>query len=198
MAKWIRGSKTDWGFLKADHKGAYKQLLLDQEYVNLTLGALRRPTSGQWFAFAPWVPLFGAVSAVIHYNCFARIFPVLAIRIFGLPVFNYCDDFGALVPDLIKKAALQVFLCFAAVLGALVRVGKSQVDRAPTFLGHWGEFPIPDNDMILRISLPGPKKVKWENTTREFASKGGYFPYGLRGINWEIIAYPYLCFGEIR
>ena len=45
MDKRIRGSKTDWGFPKADHKDAYKQLLLDQEYANLTLVALRHPTS---------------------------------------------------------------------------------------------------------------------------------------------------------
>ena len=37
---------------------------------------------------------------------------------------------------------------------------KSEVDRALTFLGLWGEFPIPDNDMILRISLPEPKKER--------------------------------------
>ena len=108
MAKRIRGYKSEWAFFKADHKDAYKQLLLDQEYVGLTLVALRHPTSVQWFPFAPRVLLFGAVAAVIHYNCFARIFSVLPNRIFGLPVFNYFDDFGSLVPDLIKKAGMQV------------------------------------------------------------------------------------------
>ena len=53
----------------------------------------RRPTSEKWFAFVPKVFLFGAVSAVIHYNCFAGIFSVLANKILGLPVFNYFDDF---------------------------------------------------------------------------------------------------------
>ena len=68
MSKRIRGSMTAWGFFKADHKDAYKQLRLYQEYANLTLVALRRPTSEKWFAFVPKVLLFGAVSSVIHYN----------------------------------------------------------------------------------------------------------------------------------
>ena len=110
MANHIRNSKVPWGFFKADQKDAYKQLLLDQEYVNLTLAALSSPVSGLWYAFVPRVLLFGAVSSVIHYNCFARIFSVLANRILGLPVFNYFDDFFSLVPALIKRAGLQVFL----------------------------------------------------------------------------------------
>ena len=42
-----------------------------------------------------------------------------------------------------------------------------------TFLGLWGEFPGPDNDMILRISVTGHKKEKWANITHEFAAMGG-------------------------
>ena len=125
-AKRIRGSKSEWDVFKADNKDAYKQLLRDQEYANLTLVSLRHPTSGQWFAFAPRVLLFGAVSAVIHYNCFARIFSVLANKICGLPVFNYFGDFGSLVPDLIKKAGMQVLLCPTAVLGALMKGDNSR------------------------------------------------------------------------
>ena len=154
-------SKTAWGFFKADRKDAHNQLLIDQEYVNLTLAALRNPISCPWYAYAPRVLLAGAVPSVIHYNCFARIFSVLATRISGAPVFNYFDDFGPLVPDLIMKAGLRGFLGVAAVSGALMKGDKSQVDRALTFLGIWGEFPCPVNDMILRISLPGHKKEKW-------------------------------------
>ena len=172
MAKRILGSKVAWGFFKADHKDAYKQFLLDQEYVNLTLVALRRPTSEKWFAFVPKVLLFGAVSAVIHYNCFAMIFSVLANKISCIPAFNYFDDFGSLVPDIIKLAGLRVFLGFTTVPGAMTKDDKSQVDRALTFLGLRGEFPSPDNDILLIISLPEPKKEKWANITHEFASKG--------------------------
>lgn len=74
VAKLFRGSKKAWGFFKAGNKDAYKKLLRDQEYVGLILADLRNPTSRRWLAFAPRVPLFGAVSAVIHYNCW-WVFP---------------------------------------------------------------------------------------------------------------------------
>ena len=85
MAKHIRNSNVAWGFFKADHKDAYKQLLLDQEYANLTLVAIRNAASWIFYAFGRRVLLFGAVSEVIHYNCFSRIFSVLAKKIFGFP-----------------------------------------------------------------------------------------------------------------
>ena len=53
MANRIRSFKTAWGFLKADRKDAYKQLLLDRAYVNLTLVALRNHISCHWYAFVP-------------------------------------------------------------------------------------------------------------------------------------------------
>ena len=118
------------------------------------------------------VLLFGGVSSVTHYSCFARIFSVSARKICGLPVFNYFDDFGPLVPDLIKRAALHVFLGFTSLLWALMTDDKSHVDRAITFLGLWGELPCPDNDMIHTISLHGPKKGNWAYITIGWASKG--------------------------
>ena len=69
MSKHIYNSMVAWGFLKAYHKDAYKQLLLlDQGYVNLTLFPLISPASGLWYAFVPRVLLFGAPSSAIHYN----------------------------------------------------------------------------------------------------------------------------------
>ena len=176
MAKRIRGSKRAWGFFKADHKGAYKQLLLDQEYANLTLAALRRPTPEKWFAFAPKVMLFGEVSAAIRYNCCAVIFAVLANKIPGIPAFNYFGDFGSLVPDLVKLAGSRVFLGFTAVLGALTKDDKSQVGQSLAFLGLWGEFPNPDNDMLLRISLPEYKKENGLILRTILRLRGGRFP----------------------
>ena len=68
MSKHIYDSKAAWEFFKADRKDAYKQLLLDQEYVNITLVALRNPVSWIRYSFVRRVLLFGAASAVIHYN----------------------------------------------------------------------------------------------------------------------------------
>ena len=51
---------------------------------------------------------------------------------------------------------------------------KYQFDNALKFLGLWGEYPCPDSDMIIRISLPEPKKVKRGDITLDFASKGRF------------------------
>ena len=133
MTKSVRNPKAAWGFLKADHKDAYKQLLLDEEFVNLTLVGLRHPISGQRFAFGPMVLLFGAASEVIRYNFFAMAISVLANKILGLPVLNYFDDFGALVPDIIKEIGLGAFTWFTSELGALAEDGKSEVSRMLVF-----------------------------------------------------------------
>ena len=67
-------ANTKWTFLKADHDSAYKQLPLDPDCAGITVVTLRGPATSKWRAFFPRVLLFGAVSAVIHYNCFARSF----------------------------------------------------------------------------------------------------------------------------
>lgn len=81
MAKQVPPSGFDWAFIKGDHASAYKQLPLDPRYANLTVVAPRNPSSGLWEAFVPRVLLFGAVSAVIDYNCFFRALAVLLTNI---------------------------------------------------------------------------------------------------------------------
>ena len=118
--------------------------------------------------------MFGGVSEVIHYNCFAGIFSVLDRKIFGLPVLNYFDDIGPLVPDLVNRVGLQVFLGSTSLSVPLMKGDKSKVDKGLTFLGIWGEFPCPDNDMLLRISLHAHKKAKWADIAHDFAPKGDF------------------------
>ena len=88
-------TNTKWTFLKADHDSAYKQLPLDPDFAGITVVALRGPATSKWHSFFPRALLFGAVSAVIHYNCFARALAVLINHTLGIPVINYFDDFGA-------------------------------------------------------------------------------------------------------
>ena len=73
---------------------------------------------------------------------------------------------------MIKEAGLQVPLGFTPLLGALTKEDKSQADKALTFFGLRGEVPCPDNDMIIRISLPGPKKAGMADIALDVASKG--------------------------
>ena len=50
----------------------------------------------------PMIFLFGDAAAVISYNCFDRPLDVIINRACGIPVLNYFDDFGALVPAPIR------------------------------------------------------------------------------------------------
>ena len=84
----------------------------------------------------------------------------MANKILGLPVLNYFDDFGALVPDIIKEVGLKSLLRFTSVLGALMKDDKSEVDRVLVFLGLKGESPSPENGMVLRSPPLPPSKKK--------------------------------------
>ena len=89
LRKNVPNSGQSWVLLKADHRGAYKKLPLAPERCNLSIIALRFPSSGKWMGFIPRALLFGAVSAVIPYNCFSRAFAVLINRMFGIPLLSY-------------------------------------------------------------------------------------------------------------
>ena len=64
------GSSYDWSFFKADHQAAYKQLPLDPSETNLAITGLRNPKGNLWYGFYSRTLVFGAVSAVLHYNVF--------------------------------------------------------------------------------------------------------------------------------
>ena len=98
LAKMVSPSAMNWHFLKGGHASAYKQLPLDPQYANLTIVALRNPSTGLWMGFIPKVLLFGAVSAVIHYNCFSRRLAVIINRMLGIPMISYFDDYGPYPP----------------------------------------------------------------------------------------------------
>ena len=115
----VRNLRCQWSFFKADHEAAYKQLPLRPEHGNLTLVALRNPTSGKWVAFPPKALLFGAEAAVLHYNCFSRLASVIFNKIFGIPLLAYFDDFGALVPKRLCEKDLHTFEIFCDTLSLL-------------------------------------------------------------------------------
>ena len=65
-------SPTDqhWAFFKAAHKAAYKNLPLNPEQADACIAAIRNPPGGLWCGFRPRALLFGAVAALLRYNCF--------------------------------------------------------------------------------------------------------------------------------
>ena len=122
---------------------AYKQLPLDPEYIDLTIIASRCPSSGKWMGFDPRVLLFGAVSAVIHYNCFTREFDVIINRAFGIPLLSYYDDFGSIAPEILGQTSLETIHSDDKAITMILRDGKSEVGRRVKFLGLLGPFSHP-------------------------------------------------------
>ena len=109
------GSDREWPFFKTDHAASYKNLPSAPDSAKLCLATLRNPTDGKWYGFWPRALLFGAVAAVLHYNCFSRIIAVLANRIFGLPMVNYFDDLGCLILSQISRTGLNNFREFSGL-----------------------------------------------------------------------------------
>ena len=132
----------EWSFFEADHAAAYKNLPLTPDSAKLCLVTLRNPTDLKWYGFWPRTLLFGAVAAVLHYNCFSRIIAVLANRVFGLPMVNYFDDLGCLILSQISRAGLNTFRKFCRVAAVILRKEKTDIGREVTFLGLRGTFPL--------------------------------------------------------
>ena len=88
--------------------------------------------------------LFAAVSAVIHYNCFARPLAVLINRALGIPVLNYFDDFGVLLPGPLGAMTLWMVENTSSTLGAPMKTIKSLVDAHLAFLGILDIFRAPE------------------------------------------------------
>ena len=159
-------------FLKADRDSAYKQLPLDPDFAGPAVETPRDPTSSKRRAFFPRALLFGAVTAVLHYNCFARALAVIINLTLGIPALNYFGDFGALVREPNGAAALWMAENTSLTLGAPMETIKSLVDTQLTFLGLLGSVPDPEKGLILRAELPMEKITKWSSITREHITDG--------------------------
>ena len=170
-ALYLRKHKRNCEFPKADHAPAYNNLPLLPEHAHIAFVALRSPANGQWYAFPHRALIFGAVSEVLHYNCFSRILTFPTNRIFGIPLVGYFDDYGAMLPDSLSKPGLSTFSSFCTKLAILLKMDKSLVDKALTSLGLFGEFPD-NNDNILRISLPTDKATRWGKIVASHIASG--------------------------
>ena len=77
----------------------------------------------------------GATTAAIRYNFFARAIAVLINLTIVIPALNYFADFGALAPGSIEDAPLRCVEGFGSIIGAPMKLMKSQWRNAITFLG---------------------------------------------------------------
>ena len=161
MATTVADSARPWSFLKTDHAAAYKQLPLRPDQANLAVIALRDPTTDQWAAFRSRTLVFGSTAAVLHYNCLSRCIAALVSKTFGIPMIGYFDDYGAFVPSDLEGDAEETIDDFMSALVIIMKDDKRQRGSSLTFLGLLGEFPSPQTDMQLRISLPPVKTSAW-------------------------------------
>ena len=68
----------------------------------------------------PHTLLFGAVAAVFHANCFARIVAVFANLLLGIPTANYSDDIGPPATSSISGVALATLTDFSQIVGIIL------------------------------------------------------------------------------
>ena len=153
----IRTSDREWAFFKADRQAAYKKLPLAPEHQRLAMVALRDPVTDEWKASPPKALLFGATSAVLHYNCFPRLLAALVNMTFGITISGYFDDFGALAPEELADLASSTFERFSDSPNIRLKASKTKVGAKMVFLGLKGSFPRPSNSMTLKIPLRGKR-----------------------------------------
>ena len=52
-----------------------------------------------------------------HYNCCPRIIAVITNRLFGLPLANYFDDLGSMVPPSLSGDGVRLLREVCALIG---------------------------------------------------------------------------------
>ena len=122
--------------------------------------------------FAPNVFLFGAVSAVIHYNCFSLFLAVIVNRMIGIHMISYFDDYGAYSPETVSGEELITFELPPNSMGIKMEGPKYKVGKSVEFLGLMGDCAQVEPGMSLRIYLPEEKINKWVNIAGELVESG--------------------------
>ena len=117
MCRAISSTPRDWRLFKAVREEAYKQLPTDWAHSKLAAVALRCPRGGRWYGFFSRTMLFGAISAVIHYNTLSRIISEIVCKTIGVPVLRYFEDFASLLPDSLAAQGIQLFSPWCELLG---------------------------------------------------------------------------------
>ena len=166
-----RGDR-DRHFSKADYEEAYKQLPLEWGHAKLSAIAIRDPVDKRWYGFLSRTLVFGAVSAVLHYNVSPRILSEISTKIFGIPLRCYFDDFGDIAPASLSETALQTFTLFCPKLGIQLNIAKAEVGRRIIFLGVDADFPCFDNGDKLAVSLPREKYPNLATPISGFLQEG--------------------------
>ena len=157
----LASNKKQWAFGKIDHRYAYKALPPKPSGACFATLALCNPDTKRWNGFRPRTLLFGSTAAVLHYNCLSRIIASLARRLLLLPTIGYFDDFGPIAAFEGAVEAFSAFAEFFALIGPELKIEKSFIGNANSFLGLSATFPSPGNGMTLSLALSSDKAARW-------------------------------------
>ena len=172
ISRLLNKDDRDWRFVKADHEAAYKQLPLRAEQSKLAVVALRCPTDGRWYGFVSRTMMFGAVSAVLHYNLFSKLPTEIVAKLFGIPLICFFGDFGAMLPSELVAEGLLTFTLFCSKLGITLKKEKYELGATATFVGLSGFLPCRQNGWMLEVSLPLEKAEAWAGEIAQHTHAG--------------------------
>ena len=167
----VNDGSREWGFFKADHEAAYKQLPLDSSHAKLAVVAMRSPVGHKWYGFISRTMMFGAIAAVLHYNVFSRLLSEIVSKLLGIPLLCFFDDFGAVIPLTLAARALSTFTAFCSKLGIQLKEEKSEWGAKVTFLGLQGFFPCRAYNFQLSVSLTPEKALSRAAEIQSFVER---------------------------
>ena len=147
-----------WRLFKDDQEASYNHLPIRLADRMTAIIALRHPISNDWFGFKARTLIYGSTAAVLRYNCFARSISTIATIVLGIPPVSYFDDFAALMPAELDRAALDTFARFCELLRISLKCAKSEVGPQVTFLGLRGNFPSGPTRFRMGITLRTEKR----------------------------------------
>ena len=105
-------------FSKSDDEAVYKQIPIEADRAILAVAASLSPVDNRRYGFISRTIVFGAVSAVLHYNVFPRHISEIFTRLFGPPPHPvFFDDFGDISPLEVSEAALRTSALFCSKMG---------------------------------------------------------------------------------
>ena len=133
LCRMVVDKKRSWGFFKADHASAYKQLPIGPNQAGYAIAAPKSPLDGKRYGFMPNSLMFGSAASVIHYNVFSRILVELVNGISGIHTVGYFDDFGGFAPIELTREALGIFSEFCEILGIELKITKSERGNGSSF-----------------------------------------------------------------
>ena len=114
--------------------------------------------------------MFGAASAVLHYNVLSRLYGSMMCRLFGIPCIGYFGDFVSSLPRTLSLEGLEVFKRFHNALRIVVEDDKCDEGGQIEFLGVVAQ---PSSGGV-KVSISEERKQKLLECIREILCTGSF------------------------